>query len=582
MLKRLLSSLRKLGGLLQKRDKRFLGALLLFSVFVSLIELAGISVIMPFIAVAADFDLVDTGLYHRVYTWLHFTSPVHFVMAFGGALLLFYLFRGVVNMFYFYMLARFSKGRYHVFAYRLFENYLGRNYRDFIDKTGAEINKSILVEAQNLSNMLSSFLLMVSELFVVGLVYLFLLFVNWKMTLLLTFFLVLNALFLLLTVSRRIKRAGQKREASHRMFFKSIQKTMGNLKMVKLGGLDTEASRQFKAASQAYTDAMIENEALSHFPRIFLELVGFGMIVLIVVYILYKYQTDITFIMPLLSVFVVALYRLLPSANRILNSYNTIMYNLEAFRIVHNELLYDIEELGDEWVVFEREISLENVGFAYAPGRNVLESVNLLIHKGDKIAFVGESGSGKSTLVDIIIGLYRPQLGTVRIDGVPVDERNLKAYRKLFGYIPQQLFLFEGTVAQNVAMSETFDEQKVAEVLKQARLYDFLERQHEGIHTQVGDNGIKLSGGQKQRVAIARALYSDPEVLVLDEATSALDHETEAAIMHEIYELSAAKTLIVIAHRLSTIEQCDHIFAVADGSVEAVNGVNLNHGGKIE
>jgi ATP-binding cassette, subfamily B, bacterial PglK len=557
--------LKKLNVLLQRRDKKFLLYLLLFSIFVSFIELAGISIIMPFIAVAGNFELVNEGIYHRVYTLLHFTSPVHFVMAFGALLLLFYIFRSVVNMFYFYMLARFSKGRYHVFAYRLFESYLGRDYRNFIDKTSAEINKSIIAESQNLSNALSSFLLMISEIFVVGLIYLFLLFVNWKMTLMLTFFLVLNAVFLLMTVTPRIKDSGRRREVSHRMFYNTIQKTMGNFKMVKLLGLDAEASREFRAASQALADSMIENEALSHFPRIFLELVGFGMIVLIVVYVLYKYNTDITFIMPLLSVFVVALYRLLPSANRILSSYNAIVYNIEALRIVHNELLYDIEELGDEKVSFTDAIQLHDIDFFYLPGKNVLEAVSLKIRKGDKVAFVGESGSGKSTLIDIVIGLYRPQSGSIAVDGIPVDEHHLKSYRKLFGYIPQQLFLFDGNVAQNVAMSDTYDEKRVVEVLKQAKLFDFLNDHHEGIETQVGDSGVKLSGGQKQRVAIARALYNDPEVLVLDEATSALDHETEAAIMDEIYELSTAKTLIIIAHRLSTVERCGIIYKLEVG-----------------
>ena len=193
--------------------------------------------------------------------------------------------------------------------------------------------------------------------------------------------------------------------------------------------------------------------------------------------------------------------------------------------------------------------------------------ISLKIYKGDKVAFIGESGSGKSTLVDLIIGVYKPQNGQISIDGVALSSENIKSWRKKVGYIPQTIYLFDGTVGENVAFGHEYDEAKIIEALKKANIYDFLLLK-EGINTKVGDGGIQLSGGQKQRIGIARALYSDPEVLVLDEATSALDNETEAKIMDEIYEVSAHKTLIVIAHRLSTIERCNKKFKIINGKLQ--------------
>ena len=189
----------------------------------------------------------------------------------------------------------------------------------------------------------------------------------------------------------------------------------------------------------------------------------------------------------------------------------------------------------------------------------------LTIKKGEKIAFVGESGSGKSTLVDIIIGLYRPKTGYIKIDDEILDEKNLKSWRKKIGYIPQTIYLFDGTVAKNVALGEKIDKKRVVEALKKAKILDFLKEHHQGLNTRVGEGGVKLSGGQKQRVAIARALYDNPEVLVLDEATSALDNETEEKIMEEIYKISENKTLIIIAHRLSTLKKCEKIYKIEDG-----------------
>ena len=175
-----------------------------------------------------------------------------------------------------------------------------------------------------------------------------------------------------------------------------------------------------------------------------------------------------------------------------------------------------------------------------------------------------KSGSGKSTLVDIIISLLEPCSGEIYIDTTKLSDKNLKSWRQKIGYIPQNVYLFDGNVADNVVFGRDFDEKRIIECLKLANIYEFLETK-EGIYTQVGDSGISLSGGQKQRIAIARALYGKPEILVLDEATSALDNKTEQKIMDEIYQISSNKTLLIIAHRLSTIQKCDIIYQITKG-----------------
>ena len=202
----------------------------------------------------------------------------------------------------------------------------------------------------------------------------------------------------------------------------------------------------------------------------------------------------------------------------------------------------------------------------------VLNQINLKIKKGQKIAFIGESGSGKSTLVDLITGLYLPDTGSVKIDGQLLTKEVIKSWRKKIGYIPQSIYLFDGTVAENVVFHRPYDEEKLIQVLKKANIYDFLQKK-EGLNTNVGDGGIQLSGGQKQRIAIARALYDDPEILVLDEATSALDDATEKKIMEEIYQASAGKTLLVIAHRLSTLKKCEIIYRLDNGVIMETRGV---------
>jgi ABC-type multidrug transport system fused ATPase/permease subunit len=521
----------------------------------------GVSAILPFINIASNFSNIHSNAYtEKVYTFFHFNSNINFVIAIGIALLIFYFLRSLLNLGYFHLLAKFSKGRYHLIAYRLFENYLGMSYRSFIDKNSADLSKAIINEAQNMTALISGLLLMLSEVFVVLFIYAIMLYINWKITLLISTILIVNAFFLTMTVSRAIKKAGISREEHQKKFFEIIQSSLGNFKMMKLTSSTESILEKFDHASSGYARANIRNETLSHFPRLFLEALGFGIVIFMVIYLVYKYQSDISGTLALISMFVLGLYRLMPSANRILSSYNQILFYKSSLDIIHNDLMYDAEKLQEVPIVFNQTLQLDHIYFEYNEEKPILEDISITIHKGDKIAFIGESGSGKSTLIDLIIGLYRPKNGTINIDGILLDETNIKAWRSKIGYIPQSIYLFDGSVAQNVAFGKTINKTQIKESLRQANILEFLENHHEGINTMVGEGGIKLSGGQRQRIAIARALYGNPEILVLDEATSALDNDTEAKIMEEIYRISENKTLIVIAHRLSTIEKCEKIY----------------------
>lgn len=557
----------KLRSLLTRRDKQFLLGLLFFSIVISVIETVGISIIMPFISVATDFSTIHTNEYYKyAYEFFNFSSDTGFVITFGVVLIFFYIFRSAINLFYFYLLSRFTQGRYHLLAYRLFENYMGLPYKEFIKRNSSNLTKSIVNEASNLTNLISAVLFLMSEVFIVILLYVMMIYVNYKITFLLTVILLLNAALMLKTVSKTIKKAGVIRAELQKSFFEIINKSFGNFKLIKLSNHDNKILDEFAVSSFGYAKANITNATLTQVPRLFLEAVGFGLIVFIITYLVYKYENDISGTLAIISMFVLALYRLMPSVNRIMSSYNQIMFYYKSLDIIHNDLMYDSEKIGKKKVDFKKEIQLHDISFEYEEGKTILKDINITIKKGEKIAFVGESGSGKSTLVDLIIGLYKPKSGSLSIDGTKLDDTTIKSWRTKVGYIPQSVYLFDGTVAQNIAFGSDIDEKKVIEVLKQANVYDFLKTK-EGIDTKVGEGGVMLSGGQKQRIAIARALYTDPELLVLDEATSALDDDTESKIMDEIYKVSSDKTLIIIAHRLSTIDRCEMVYKVKNGEI---------------
>ncbi|EAL0079586.1 ABC transporter ATP-binding protein [Campylobacter lari] len=559
--------LKKIFFILSKEDKKFLFSLLLFSVFISFIESFAISLVMPFITLASDFSYFDKNKY-LIQLKDYLALPVfEIIVYFGVVLIVFYVLRALLNSYYFHLLARFSKGRYHAIAYKVFAKFLNTDYENFTQKNQSEILKSITGEVYNLSTMISSFLLMMSEIFVVLLLYTLMLLVNYKITLFLSLFMIINAFILIKVLSPIVKKAGLKREEAMKNFFEILNTNLNNFKLIKLKTKEDGVLNLFKTQSEIFARANITNESVSAMPRIYLEGVGFCVLVFIVVFLVFKNQSDISGILATISIFVLALYRLMPSANRIITSYHDLLYYRSSLDIIYQILKQKEESLGEEKINFDKELRLENLTFGYKDKKNLFTCLNLSIKKGEKIAFIGESGCGKSTLVDIIIGLLSPREGRVLLDENELNMKNVKNYRQKIGYIPQNIYLFNDSIAKNISFGDEVDEEKLQRVIKQANLEHFVKNLPQGVQTKVGDGGSNLSGGQKQRIAIARALYLDPEILVLDEATSALDTESEARIMDEIYKISKDKTMIIIAHRLSTITRCDSIYRLENGKL---------------
>ena len=335
--------------------------------------------------------------------------------------------------------------------------------------------------------------------------------------------------------------------------------------MLKFIQNEDQIYNNFSKLSHELSKVHVMNGIMSNIYRPLLETIGFSILILVVVYMLYAYENS-DVVLPIVSMYALALYRMLPAINRILAAYNMIMFLTNSFDVIYKELSNVPLVEGDENIAFNVKIELKHVNFEYIEGKKIFEDVNLTIMKGDKVAFVGSSGSGKSTLVDIITGLYVPLYGSILVDDIELNYKNVRSFRSRIGYIPQAIYLFDGTVGENVSFGYEYNEEKVVEALKKAKIYNFLLTK-KGVNTKVGDGGIQLSGGQKQRIGIARALYNEPDIIVLDEATSALDVDTESKIMDEIYKIGENKTLLIVAHRISTIRKCNKKLELCDGKL---------------
>ena len=224
---------------------------------------------------------------------------------------------------------------------------------------------------------------------------------------------------------------------------------------------------------------------------------------------------------------------------------------------------------GDKNFKFDSLLEFKNIDFSYDDsGEKVLNDLNLMIKKGETVGLIGHSGSGKTTIVDLLLRFFNPVAGSIAADGVDISEINLKQWRKNIGYVSQDIFLLNDTIANNIRFyDESISGGDILKAAKLANIYDFIIQQPEKFDTLVGERGLKLSAGQRQRIVLARALSRNPKLLVLDEATSALDNESEVAIKHALDGLKGKVTMLIVAHRLSTIEDSDKLVVLEGGRI---------------
>jgi ATP-binding cassette subfamily B protein/ATP-binding cassette subfamily C protein len=557
--------LKKITGMLTRRQKFFLTVLTIATVGFSLVETVGISVIMPFISLASDPKLLFSGWYNKIYNLFTFSTPESFIIAFGIAIIIFYLFRAVYSLLLTWFMNIFSAGMYKYLSKKIFKTVLSVPYKVYALKNSGELIHSIYTESMDVNKIILHILKFNSEIFTVIMVYAVIVILNWKMTLIVTITLIIIVYILLSIITNINKTQGQKRLLSGRKLNRTLKETLGNFKFVKLKGNEEKILQEYSDDIEVHGRSEVYNNLLEIMPKSILESIGFSLLVAAVVVIIRVYH-DASSVIPIISMYALALYRILPSIHRMLQDINVVAYLQKTLDSVDECLNQKTEDEGSLPISFNKSIRLENIQFSHITGSIILNGISLEIKKGDKIAITGESGSGKSTLVDLITGIHKPVSGKVFIDDTDLNDDNIKSWRKIIGYIPQNIYLFDGTVAQNVSFGSVSSDEKIIKALQMANIWDFLTTK-DGINTIVGEGGIQLSGGQQQRIGIARALYEDPEILVLDEATSALDTETEKKIMDEIYSLSKTKTLIVIAHRLSTVERCERKITIENGKI---------------
>lgn len=576
-----MGTLRKVLGLLTPGERRRLWLVFAGVLAAAILETAGVASVLPFLTVIANPDAVqDNALLHWLFTALGFTSVNWFLLFLGsltlGVLVLSNALRALVS----WGMLRFIWMRNHSLSLRLLDSYLHRPYTFFLTENTAILGQNILAQALNIvTGVLQQLLEMIARALVLLFLIVLVIIVNPVLALVVAVSIgvLYGAIYLFL--QRKLTRIGKKSLEANAGRFKSTSEAFGGIKWVKLMGGEATFMRRYAAHSYQYSNCNATAGVVSIIPRYALETVAFGGIILVVLYLLAT-GSDLAQVLPLAGLFTFAGYRMMPAVQQIFYGATQLRFNLAALDTLHEALQAGAATAGHhdsrdiQPLPFKDRLELHGITFRYpGSGETVIPDLSLTIKAGSSIAFAGKTGSGKTTISDIILGLLPPAEGSMRVDGVEIGPENLRRWQRNLGYVPQDIYLQDDTVASNIAFSiaeEKVDMEAVERAARIANIHDFIVGElPNGYSTMVGERGVRLSGGERQRVGIARALYHDPAVLVLDEATSALDGATEKAVFTAIENVARVKTLVIIAHRLTTVRRCDVVYLIDDGRIIA-------------
>lgn len=549
--------------------------ILAFGIFISsLLELIGVSLVLPLIGVVMDPSVIETNrILKYVYDFLNINSTTNFLILISFSLVGVYVLKNIYMTVLYYFQYKMIFNAQKEISTRLMTFYLKQPYSYHLTINTAEIIRTVTNDVAYCFQFLIHLFAFVSELSVVLLLISFLFFVNKAITLSLIFLFFLSFLFLFKKLKIKMSSVGRDNQFYAGLMIKWINQAFGAIKDIKTLSKERFFIDEYYKNSIKYTSAQKYFNFLQQLPRIFIETLVISVVLLMIIYFLYK-GTNIASIFTQISVFAMACFRMMPSVSRIQVSMNAMIFYRPSLNVLYNDLKKtDDSETngGDENKEINTEdgISAENISYRYPnTDKLIFENAGFEIKNGQSVAFVGKTGSGKTTLADIILGLLKPVTGTLKAGSVDIY-KNKKSWSKKIGYVPQFIYLTDDTVKNNIVFYDrsNVDEKRLANAVEKSQLKEFIDSLPSGIETVVGERGIRLSGGQRQRIGIARALYNEPEFLVLDEATSSLDTDTEKAVMDAIENLYGKITMIIIAHRLTTIAKCDVIYRVENGKI---------------
>ena len=459
---------------------------------------------------------------------------------------------------------------------KLYEVYLNKNFQFFINNNSSNLISNITSEVDKFSyNVVGALIFCLTEIFLVTCIIFFLLSNYFYGTLIIIIFISILFYTIYKKYKKKIDVMGHQRLIQFAKRLEDLQRSFYIIQNVKLDHLENYFSEKFKKNNKLASDAQLFLQIASEVPKPIIELLSLFIVILIISIFYYHFHFSKQELVSMLGLYAIALFRLIPSANRILNSISMIRFHSSSTDLLLKEINNNENNQNTNSILFkyknfsfQDKIILEDINFKYSDcDRLILKNVNLQIKKNEVIGISGNSGSGKSTLLNIICSLLKPTTGKIVVDNIPLEDI-YKYYQSKIGYVSQKIYLMDDTFIQNITFGSNksnYNYELFNNVIRKTNLEIVLENLSLKENTIIGERGLKLSGGQQQRMGIARALYKCPEILILDEATNALDNDSEKEILDTIQSLKDKLTIIIVSHKKLVLDYCDKIYVLRDG-----------------
>ncbi|WFE68814.1 ABC transporter ATP-binding protein [Thiomicrospira sp. R3] len=585
----MITLIKELFQLLTPSQRKRFYTLQILVIIMALAEIVGIASIAPFMALVGDVSMLERdNILANLYQQSGIQNPYDFVFWVGIGVLGALTMAALISMYTIWKLSMFAAKVGTEIADRLYTHYMNQAWLFHASGSSAQLTKQVSNEAVRVTDAVIQPLMQMNARVVLAL-FLSIAIFAYNPIVAITGLAIFAVAYILLykLVRKRLQKNGQTLTNVATQRFRLLNEGFGGIKDVLLLNRNQDFIDRFEQTGQEFAYARGNNNVLGQVPRYFMELLAFGAMIGLVLYLIVSHQGNLGVVLPIVAVYALAGFKLLPAFQQIYASIAQIKGNIAAFEAIREDLLASQKRQEQNAkqttsqkaqqinarLTLKQAIQLNQVTFNY-PGKTkpALSNLNMTIPANSVIGIVGPSGSGKSTAIDLLLGLIDPQQGQLVIDNTPITEQNKSAWQNTIGFVPQSIYLSEGTIAENVAFGipvKDINLDQVTKALSLAHLDELVQSLDNGIHTKVGERGVQLSGGQRQRIGIARALYHEADVLVFDEATSALDGITEKMIMEAIHDFSGKKTIIMIAHRLKTVQKCDTIFMIDQGQVTA-------------
>jgi ATP-binding cassette, subfamily B, bacterial PglK len=574
------SSLKELFFLLNSEQRKNLYLLQVLIIIMSFLEVASVLVIGPFVAFLGSSELFYSNkTYLFFFEYFNFKNSNSFIIFISIAVLSIMILSAAVSMFTIWCLSMYGAKVGADLSNRLYKFYIYQPWIFHSTNNSATLTNKISQECLRITNtIISPLLFMNAKLAIIFFISIGILIYDPLISVFGLCIFSFAYLILYSFVRKKYHRNGKVITDGQKTRFKLMSEGFGGIREILLLGRQKHFLNKFFKASDSFAYATGNTSVLSLLPRYAMELLAFGSVIILILFFLIRENSSLITVLPILSIFAMASFKILPAFQQVYANISSIKGNLASFDVLKDDLRNSNKEadisakLNEEkkWSP-KKNIEFKNVFFNYPNiSKPALQGMNFEIKINSIIGFVGKSGSGKSTTLDALLGLIFPKSGEILIDKVPLNSSNIRDWQNNIGFVSQNIFLSDNSIRENIAFgipNELIDEKRITLASQMSLLNDFVSELPNGIDTIIGERGVQISGGQRQRIGIARALYRNCSILVFDEATSSLDGVSEKLIMETINNLSGKKTIILVAHRLSTVKNSECIYLIENGKI---------------